>query len=115
MKRRFFGAAVLILVAARQPPRTGPVKQPLTKTANDGDPLSTPICEIKMDNDIVGQAYVATGAPSTVWVVSYEAGAETKVPHALLRKSGEPGTTKLIAVNALHDKRLYQKVEKANI
>ncbi len=64
-----------------------------------------------MDNDIVGRAYVATGAPSTVWVVSHEAGTDTKVPHALLRKSGDPGTTKLIAVNALKDHRFYRIVE----
>ncbi len=64
-----------------------------------------------MDNEIVGRAYVAAGAPSTVWVVAHEAGTDTKVPHALLRKSGDPGTTKLIAVNALLDHRLYRKVE----
>ena len=64
-----------------------------------------------MDNDIVGRCYVATDAPSTVWVVSYEAETDTKIPHALLRKSGDPGTTKLIAVNALKDYRLYRKVD----
>ena len=64
-----------------------------------------------MDNDIVGRCYVATGAPSTVWVVNCEVQTDMKVPHALLLKPGEPGTTKLIAVNALKDQRLYQKVE----
>ncbi len=64
-----------------------------------------------MDNDIVGQRYVATGAPSTVWVVSDEVRTNMKVPHVRLLKSGEPGTTKLIAVNALMDEKLYRKVE----
>jgi hypothetical protein len=64
-----------------------------------------------MDNDIVGRRYVATGAPSTVWVVSEEAETEMQVPHVRLLKSGEPGTSKLIAVNALEDDRLYRMVE----
>ena len=64
-----------------------------------------------MDNDIVGQRYVETGAPSTVWVVSDEVRTNMKVPHVRLLKSGELSTTKLIAVNALKDDRLYRKVE----
>ncbi len=64
-----------------------------------------------MDNDIVGQRYVATGAPSTVWVVSDEVQTNMKVPHVRLRKSGEPSTTKLIAVSALEDNRLYRIFE----
>ena len=64
-----------------------------------------------MENDILGRAYVATDATSIVWVVCDGVQAEMKIPHALLRKSGEPGTTKLIAVNALLDDRLYRKVE----
>ena len=56
-----------------------------------------------MNSDIVGQRYVATGAPSTVWVVSDEVRTDMKVPHVRLLKSGEPGTTKLIAENALQD------------
>ena len=64
-----------------------------------------------MDNDIVGRSYVAIDAPSTVWVVSDEVEMDMKVPHARLLKSGEPRTTKLIAVNALKDERLYRKVE----
>ena len=63
-----------------------------------------------MDNNIVGQRYVATGAPSTVWVVSDEVRTDMKVPHVRLLKSGEPGTTKLIAVNALQDDTLYRQV-----
>ncbi len=64
-----------------------------------------------MNSDIVGQRYVETGAPSTVWVVSDEVQTGMKVPHVRLVKSGEPSTTKLIAVNALKDDRLYRKVE----
>ena len=64
-----------------------------------------------MENDIVGRRYVATGAPSTVWVVSDETGKDMKVPHVRLLKSGEPGTTKLIAVNALKDDTLYRRIE----
>ncbi len=64
-----------------------------------------------MDNDIVGRRYVATGAPSTVWIVGDETGTDMKVPHVRLLKSDEPGTTKLIAVNALKDDRLYRRVE----
>jgi hypothetical protein len=64
-----------------------------------------------MNSDIVGQRYVATGAPSTVWVVSDEVRTDMKVPHVRLLKSGEPGTTKLIAENALQDDALYRMVE----
>ncbi len=64
-----------------------------------------------MDNEIVGRSYVATGAPSTVWVVTDEVGTNMKVPHVRLLKSGDPGTTKLIAVNALKDDTLYRRVE----
>lgn len=64
-----------------------------------------------MDNDTVGRRYVATDAPSTVWVVSYEVETDTKVQHAVLFKAGDHSTTKLIAVNALKDYRLYRKVE----
>ena len=51
------------------------------------------------------------GRPSTVWVVTDAVQKDKKVPHVRLLKSGEPGTTKLIALNALMDERLYQKVE----
>ncbi len=66
-----------------------------------------------MDNDIVGQCYVATDARDAtpiVWVVSDQFQTDMKFPHALLRKSGDPNTSKLIAVNALKDKRLYRMV-----
>lgn len=64
-----------------------------------------------MNNDIVGRRYIATGAPSTVWVVSHEVLKNVKFPHALLHNSGEPRITKLIAVNALEDDRLYRMVK----
>ena len=64
-----------------------------------------------MDNDIVGRSYVAIGAPSTVWVVSDEVERGMKVPHVRLLKSGEPGATKLIALNALMDERLYRQAD----
>ena len=65
-----------------------------------------------MENEMLGQRYVETGAPSTVWVVSDEVRLTgIKVPHVRLLKSGDPGTTKLIAVNALADHRLYRMVE----
>ncbi len=64
-----------------------------------------------MDKAIVGRRYVATDAPSTVWVVSYEVEKGMKVPHALLLKAGEHNTTKLIAVNALTDHRLYRPTD----
>ena len=64
-----------------------------------------------MDNDIVGRRYIATDTTSIVWVVSEEIQRGVEVPHALLRKSGDPGTTKLIAVSALTDRRRYRRVE----
>ncbi len=63
-----------------------------------------------MDNDFIGRSYVAIDAPSTVWVVTDEVQTDTNVPHVRLLKSGEPSTSKLIAVNALKDKRLYRMV-----
>ena len=63
-----------------------------------------------MDNDIVGRRYVATGASSTEWVVTDELSDSTGIPHVRLLKSGEPSTSKLIAVSALKDKRLYRMV-----
>ena len=54
-----------------------------------------------MDNNIVGQRYVAAGATSIVWVVSYEVEKGMIVPHVRLLKSDDPHTAKLIAVNAL--------------
>ena len=64
-----------------------------------------------MDNDFVGRSYVAIDAPSTVWVVTEEVEKGMKTPHARLLKSGEPGTTKLIALNALMDERLYRQAD----
>ncbi len=64
-----------------------------------------------MDNNIVGQRYVATDATSTVWVVSYEVEMGMNVPHVRLLKSGDPNTTKLIAVNALMDERFYRRAD----
>lgn len=64
-----------------------------------------------MGSEIVGQRYVGTGAPSIVWVVSDEVQKGMNVPHVRLVKSGDPGTTKLIAVNALEDNTLYRRVE----
>ena len=64
-----------------------------------------------MDNDIVGRRYVATDTTSIVWVVSEEIKRGLEVPHALLRKSGDPRTTKMIAVSALTDRRRYRRVE----
>ena len=64
-----------------------------------------------MDNDIVGRLYVATGASSIVWVVDDELSNDMSIPHVRLLKSGEPSTSKLIAVTALKDERLYRKVE----
>jgi hypothetical protein len=63
-----------------------------------------------MDNDIMGRRYVATDAPTTEWVVDDEVQTDTNVPHVRLLKSGEPSTSKLIAVSALKDKRLYRMV-----
>ncbi len=64
-----------------------------------------------MDNDIVGRRYVATDSPSIVWVVTDEVQTVKQVPHVRLLKSGDPGTTKLIAVGALEDNRLYRIFE----
>ncbi len=64
-----------------------------------------------MNSDIVGRRYVATGAPSTVWVVSDEVRTDMEVPHVRLLKSDDPSTTKLIAVSALEDNRLYRIFE----
>ena len=64
-----------------------------------------------MDNKIVGQRYVAADAASTVWVVSYEVEKGMNVPHVRLLKSDDPHTTKLIAVNALMDERLYRRAD----
>ncbi len=65
----------------------------------------------KVNNEIVGRGYVAIDAPSTVWVVTEEVEKGMKTPHARLLKSGEPGTTKLIALNALMDQRLYRQAD----
>ena len=64
-----------------------------------------------MENDIVGRRYVATGAPSTAWEVSYKVETDTKFQHAVLFKAGEHRTTKLIAVNALNDDTLYRQLK----
>ncbi len=64
-----------------------------------------------MDDEIIGRCYVATDAPSTLWVVTQEFRTDMNLPHSLLLKSGEHGTTKLIAINALTDHRLYRMVE----
>lgn len=64
-----------------------------------------------MDNDLVDQRYVATGASSTEWVVIAKVNIGTNFPHVRLRMSGDPSTTKLIALNALMDEKLYRKVE----
>ncbi len=64
-----------------------------------------------MDNDIVGQRYVAADGPSTVWVVIAKVEMGMNVPHVRLRMSNEPSTMKLIAVSALEDERLYRRVQ----
>ena len=64
-----------------------------------------------MDNDLVGQRYVATGASSTKWVVTDELSNSTGIPHVRLHMSGDPSATKLIALNALMDEKLYRRVE----
>ncbi len=64
-----------------------------------------------MDNDIVGQRYVARDRTSTVWKVIANVEMGMNVPHVRLAKSDDPHTTKLIAVNALMDERLYRLVE----
>ena len=64
-----------------------------------------------MDNDIVGRRYVATDSPSIVWVVTDEVQTVKQVPHVRLLKSGEPSTTKLIALTVLQDDRFYRMVE----
>ena len=64
-----------------------------------------------MDNDIVGQRYVATDGASTVWVVIAKVEMGINVPHVRLRLSDDPTTTKLTALNALTDGKLYRKVE----
>ena len=67
--------------------------------------------EGKVDNDIVGQRYVATDGTSIVWVVIAKVEMGMDVPHVRLRMSDDPTTTKLIALNALPDGKLYRKVE----
>ncbi len=64
-----------------------------------------------MDNEIVGRGYVAIDAPSTVWVVAEEVEKGMNTPHVRLLKSGEPSTTKLIALDALMDERLYRQAD----
>ena len=64
-----------------------------------------------MDNDLVGKRYVATDGRSTEWEVIAKVVKGMKVPHVRLLRSGEPGVTKLIAVNALMDEMLYRRVE----
>ena len=63
-----------------------------------------------MDNDIVGQRYVARDRTSTEWEVIAKVEMGMNVPHVRLRMSREPSTTKLIALDALMDERLYRKV-----
>ncbi len=46
-----------------------------------------------------------------MWVVTEEVEKGMKTPHARLLKFGEPGTTKLIALNALMDERLYRRAD----
>ncbi len=64
-----------------------------------------------MDNDLVDQRYVATDGTWTVWEVIAKVNIGTNFPHERLRMSGDPSTTKLIALNALMDEKLYRKVE----
>lgn len=57
-----------------------------------------------------GQRYCNADASFIVWIVGDLLDDAAGVPHARLRRAGDPNTTKTLSLSALRDPRLYRFV-----